>query len=285
MRLARQRLAKGVEDPGGLEDRPVADIRAEDLRRVRGLTGDRQRPGRRPSAADDRASGIAGAILESDRHVHALRCRNQRGAGHILRIAGCLLVTGHHDRHVHAVERASGVERLQRLDDDDVAPLHVDDPGAAGLALVQALEFLKRAVGLEHRIEVTDEEETTARPRPLRDQMAGALERRSVDPAGREAQAVELGREHLPYLAHAGKVLCPAIDVDGSFEERQGFGVVGIHVSDDRAFVGRQSCGSLTVSPRHEQHRNCGGNEPAEGHDLILARPGEPSVPPLVPYT
>ncbi len=98
--------------------------------------------------------------------------------------------------------------------------------------------------------------------------------------------AVELGREHLPDLAHAGKVLRPAIDVDGPFEERQGFGVVGIHVSDDRAFVGRQSCGRLAVrSPRHEQHRNCGRNEPAEGHDLILARPGEPSVLPLVPYT
>ncbi len=103
---------------------------------------------------------------------------------------------------------------------------------------------------------------------PLRDQMPGALERRSVDPAGREAQAVELGREQLPHLAHAGKVLCPAIDVDGSFEERQGFGVVGVHVSDDRPFVGRQSCGRLAVrSPRHQQHRNGSRNEPAEGHD------------------
>ena len=237
VRLARQRLAKDVEDPGGFEDRPVADVRAEDLRRVRGLAGNRQRPGRRPSAADDRASGIAGTILESDRHIHALRRRDQRGAGHILRVAGRLLVAGHHDRHMHAVERASGVERLQRLDDDDVAPLHVDDPGAAGLALVQALEFLKRAVSLEHGVEVADQEKATARPAPLRDQMPGALERRSVDPAGREAQAVELGREQLPHLAHAGKVLCPAVDVDGSFEERQGFGVVGVHVSDDRAFV------------------------------------------------
>ena len=57
VRLAGQLLAERVEDPGRLEDRPVADVRAEDLRRVRRLAVDRQRPGRRPSAADDRVFG------------------------------------------------------------------------------------------------------------------------------------------------------------------------------------------------------------------------------------
>ena len=211
---------------------------------------------------------IAGAILEADRDIHALRRRDERRARHILRIAGRLLVAGHHDRHVHAVERASGLQRLQRLDDDDVAALHVDDARTAGLALVQPLELLKRTVGLEHGVEMADQENAPARPRALGDEMSGALERRSVDPAGREPQRVELGGEQLADLAHAGKVLRAAVDVDGPFEERQRLGVVGVHVSDDRAFVGRQSCGRLAVrSPRHEEHRNRGGNEPAEGHE------------------
>ncbi len=110
-----------------------------------------------------------------------------------------------------------------------------------------------------------------ARPRPLRDEMARALERRAVDPAGREAQRVELGREQLPHLANAGKVLRPAVDVDGPLEQRQRLAVVRVHVSDDRALVWRQGCGRLAVgSPRHENHRHRGRNEPAHGHELIL---------------
>ncbi len=171
VRLPRQRLAKDVEDAGGLEDRAVADVGAEDLRRVGGLPGDRQRPGRRAAAADDGRSRIAGAVLEADRDVDALRGRDERGARDILRIAGRLLVPGHHDRHVHAVERARGLERLERLHDDDVAALHVDDAGPAGLALVQPLELLKRAVGLEHGVEVANEEKRAgpAAPAPRRD--------------------------------------------------------------------------------------------------------------------
>ena len=121
-----------------------------------------------PATADDGAPRIAGAVLEADGDIDAFRRRDERRSRDVLRVAGRLLVAGHHDRHVHAVERAGGLQRLQRLDDDDVAALHVDDARPAGLTVVEPLELLKRAVGLEHGVEMADEENPPPRPRDAR---------------------------------------------------------------------------------------------------------------------
>ena len=56
------------------------------------------------------------------------------------------------------------------------AALHVDDAGAAGLRVAEALHLLERAVGFEHRVEMADEEDLGSRARVLRDQVPGALE-------------------------------------------------------------------------------------------------------------
>ena len=68
-------------------------------------------------------------------------------------------------------------------------------PGPARGPLVDALELLERAVRLEHRVEMADEQDARPGARMLGDEMAGALERRAVDPARREAERVELGAE------------------------------------------------------------------------------------------
>ena len=59
---------------------------------------------------------------------------------------------------------ARRLERPERLDDDDVPTLHVDDAGAARGRVAQPLEFLKRAARLEHRVEVSDQQKTRAAP-------------------------------------------------------------------------------------------------------------------------
>ena len=91
VRLASQRLAKGVEDPRGLENRAVADIGAEDLRRVGRLAGDREGPGRGSATSDDGAPRIAGAILEADGDIDAFRRLDERRPRDVLRIAGLIL--------------------------------------------------------------------------------------------------------------------------------------------------------------------------------------------------
>ena len=169
---------------------------------------------------------------------------------------------------MHAVERAGRAERLERLDDDDVAALHVDDAWPARLPVAQPLELLERTVGLEHRVEMADQEHPAARPRALRHEMPRALEWSAVHPPGREPQRFELGREQLSDFAHAGMVPGPAVDVHGALEQRQRLGIVRVHVGDDGLFVGRQGWGRLAVGNRGNQEDggNCDRNEPAHGH-------------------
>ena len=92
---------------------------------------------------------------------------------------------------------------------------------------------------------------------PLRDEVAGALERRAVDPAGREPERLELGREQLADGADAVEVLRAAVDVDGALEQRQRAGLTGVDRGDDRLFDGRQDRRGLGL----RQRRGGGGRE------------------------
>ena len=194
VRLPGQRDAERLEDARRLEDRAVADVGPEDLRRVRRLARDRQRPCRRAAAPNHRRLRVAGSVLEPDGNVRALGGSDERRPRDVLRIARCLFVSCHHDRDVHAIESAGSLQGLEGLDDDDVAALHVDCARPARAPLVEPFELLKRAVGFEHRVEVADEQKSLARPRPLCDEMPCTSEWRAIDPACGEAQGLELAR-------------------------------------------------------------------------------------------
>ena len=75
----------------------------------------------------------------------------------------------------------------------------------------------------------------SARAAMLGDEMPGALERCAVDPAGREAERLELGAEQLADFPDAVEVLRAAVDVDHALEERERVGVVRVDVVDERA--------------------------------------------------
>ena len=108
-------------------------------------------------------------------------------------------------------KRAGRLQRLQRLDDDDVAALHVDDAGAARVRLVDPLELLERAVRFEHRVEMADQQDLRSRPGMLGDEVPGALERRAVDPPRLEAERVELRRKTLPTSRTPSKFCVPLL--------------------------------------------------------------------------
>ena len=67
-------------------------------------------------------------------------------------------------------------------------------------------ESLEGAVGLEHRIEMPDEQQPQATSGPAGNEMARAAERSAVDPLGLEAKFVELGTQHVTHGAHASEV-------------------------------------------------------------------------------
>ena len=64
-----------------------------------------------------------------------------------------------------SVQRARRLQGLQRVDDDDVAALHVDDPGPARLGWREPLEPLERVVGVEDGVQVTDQQDVRAASR------------------------------------------------------------------------------------------------------------------------
>ncbi len=72
-----------------------------------------------------------------------------------------------------------------------------------------------------------------------RQQVAGALHfGRHVDPAGLEAQLVELFAEHLADFAHAFVVHGAAVDVDRALQQLQALSGVRLHFGDDLLFDG-----------------------------------------------
>ena len=238
MRLAGEALAKRVEDPRRFEDRAGAKVRPEDLRRVSGDALHGQPPAGRPAARDHGMRRIAVAVLEADRHRRALGRRDQRLARAIQRPSGVFLVAGHDDVNVHPIELAGRFERLQRLDDDDVAALHVDDAGSARRVGVEPLELLERTVAFEDGVEMADQQDLLRAPGMDGHQMAGALPRGAVDPLCLEAERVELGAEDRADLPDAVEVLRAAVDVDDALEERDGILATGVDRRRDCAIAG-----------------------------------------------
>ena len=78
-----------------------------------GVPVDAQLPVRRAAPRGDGVRRIAGAILEADRDLGALRRRDERFARLRQRTAGVFFVAGHHDGDVHVLQHAGGLERLR----------------------------------------------------------------------------------------------------------------------------------------------------------------------------
>ena len=135
---------------------------------------------------------------------------------------------------VHPVELPGVLQRSQRVKENDVAALHVDDARAARGRVVQPLELLKRTARLEHRIEVADEQYLWPGARMLGDEWparwnAAPSTQRVVNPS-----ASNCGAQHVAHLPHAGEVHRAAVDVHDSLEQRQRLGVVRVDGAGDR---------------------------------------------------
>ena len=148
-------------------DGAVADVVAKDLRRVRRRAGDAHLPARRPAPRGDGELRIAGTVLESDRESAPLRPRPRAPRAPALSGSpGVLLVAGHDDDDVHR-RRAAPVacSALSAETMTTSPPFMSMMPGPRAVLLVEALELLERAVLLEHRVEMTDQQDARSRCR------------------------------------------------------------------------------------------------------------------------
>ena len=93
---------------------------------------------------------------------------------------------------------------------------------------------------LEHRVEVSNQQNPGTGARMPRDEMSRAMERRAVHPLRPESDRLELGAEDPPDLADAGEILSAAVDVDDPLEQRERLIVMSVHVRDDGAFLRRE---------------------------------------------
>ena len=228
--------AERGDDPRERIDRAVARAAREHPAAVAAARGDGDRPvGRRTPR--DRAhveAAIARESFEIERGVGALACRDQIGAGQRQRLARILLVAGENDFDVGARQCPRGLHRTQRRDHHHVAALVVADPGPAHVRRIEHHVFLKRRIGLEHRVEVPDQQQPLA-PRGTamdRDQVARAPGLRHRDPAHGKAQRLELGPQHLIHRAHPGRIARPAVLIDHPLKQRERASLFGIDRSE-----------------------------------------------------
>ena len=151
------------------------------------------------------AAVLAGEILELQRDVGPAPGLDQVAPRDRDRRAGPLLVAGQHDPDVGVAQRSGRLHRAQRGDDHDQPALVVADAGA-GRAIAFAGEALERAGGLEHRVEMADQQQPLAAP-------VAAMTRRRCAPPGRsramstqrtvEAERLELRPHHRADRGHA----------------------------------------------------------------------------------
>ena len=151
------------------------------------------------------------------------------------------------------------MHRPQRRDHRHIAALVVGDPGAASVVGIDALEFEKPRVGLEHGVEVADQQQPLA-PRLAfsgGDQMPGATDRVLRHPAHRKAQRGELGRENVVHRLDPRQVPRPAVLVHRLFEQRQGARLLGIDRGNHRSLGG----GGRSGKRRGGKERQRGGGK------------------------
>ena len=160
----------------------------------------------------------------------------------VKRLAGQLLVAGHHHRHA-----AGGRAPRPRAAPSSAWIMTTSPPFMSmmpGPRAVRSSMRSNRWNGLSGSNTVSRCPISSTRgpvPATLGDEMAGALERRAVDPAGGEPERVELAAEDVADRAHAGEVHRSAVDVDHALEQGQRLRIGGVDGRDDRLFLWRHA--------------------------------------------
>ena len=119
--------------------------------------------------------------------------------------------------------------------------------------------------GDEDGVEMSDQQHAGSGPLTLGDEMAGAIERCSVNPARREAERVELPAKDVADRAHAGEVHRAAIDVDDALEQRERLRVASIDGGGERLFLGGHASSSCRRLPRRRTRTCRQFGEPLHG--------------------
>ena len=188
------------------------------------------------------AAVVGGEILEFQREIGGASRLDQVAAGDGERGAGPLLVAGEDEGDVGGAQRPRRMHGAQGGDDHHKAAFVVADAGAGG-AVAVAGEGLERAVGLEHRIEMADQEDVAAAPPMGGDEMAGAPGLGHLDPAHGEAERLQLLAHHPADGAHALEVQRAAVPVHQPFEQGDRAAALAIdglgHAALDRREAGR----------------------------------------------
>ena len=191
--------------------------------------GHRHRPAAGAAPRDrahlDRAIGtvVPREVFEIERDVGLSAFGDEVAARNGQRVAGILLVAGQENRDVGILERSGGLHGAKRGDDHRDPAFVV--AGARAERAVGAVggPALERRIGLEHGIEVRDQEQPLAVPAAgvPGDQMARAPGRFHVDPLGLEAERGKLGLDQPPHRLDPGEVHRPAVLVDPPLEQGQ----------------------------------------------------------------
>ena len=235
-----------------------------------GRAGDGELPRGGAASRDDSMRGIAVAILESDGEAGASRCGDERLACFAERQARVLFIAGHDHDDVHRLQLSRGMKGLEGLDDDDVAALHVDDPRPARGMRVEALELLERAIRLEHRVEMSDQQNPRSGSGMIRDEMAAALDLALIDPERLEADGVQLRAKDPAHLPHTGGVMSTTVDIDDALEQRKAFVVVNVDRFHERSLRSGEACCGRSGGKRRDEQRE--RESESEDHPAAFVR-------------
>ncbi len=238
---------KAVQDARRFIDRSGAHRLAEDPGRVRGPGVYIQLPAARAAACDHGASRsvpVTRAALEPERHVCLPARLQERGARHLQRSAWRFFVARHDDSDVGALQRTHARQRFQRLDDHDVAALHVRDPGSFCNAVVQSFEALKRAVLFKDGVKVPDQQQLLASGRAVSrakrsDEVAAPAHFRGERGVTHlKPQPLQFRRKDIVYSPHTPGIQRSAVDVNGTLEQLDGLCSVPVDIRGDPSLFG-----------------------------------------------
>ena len=210
-RILREPLAEQLQHACGLEDRHRRRYHRGRSGRVTALRRDLQRPAGGSAARNDRQTRIARAVLEADGDIGGVGQRPQCVPRKLSRLAESSSSPVMMTTDPRIVQGAGGMQGLERVDDDHVPALHVDDAGPARFGGARSARIAGTGVRVEHGVQMTDEQHVRAAPGMFRDQVPGPFERGAVHPACAEPERVELRPEPVADRAHAGQVRVPLL--------------------------------------------------------------------------